>query len=98
MRAAQIKSFGPPEVIEIVDLPIPAPARGQVLVRVQAAGVAPWDALIRSNASVTAPQLPLVLGSDLSGNRRLLPPRTNSSPATPTKKSSSSLPRSAPPA
>jgi NADPH2:quinone reductase len=67
MRAAQIKSFGPPEVIEIVDLPIPAPARGQVLVRVQAAGVAPWDALIRSNASVTAPQLPLVLGSDLSG-------------------------------
>jgi NADPH:quinone reductase-like Zn-dependent oxidoreductase len=67
MRAAQIKSFGPADVIEIVDLLIPTPAAGQVLVRVHAAGVAPWDALIRSNTSVTAPQLPLILGSDLSG-------------------------------
>jgi NADPH:quinone reductase-like Zn-dependent oxidoreductase len=34
---------------------------------VRCAGVAPWDALIRSNTSVTSPKLPLILGSDLSG-------------------------------
>jgi NADPH:quinone reductase-like Zn-dependent oxidoreductase len=67
MRAAQIKSFGPPNVIEIVDLPKPAPAADEVLIQTNAAGVAPWDALIRSNTGVTALQLPLVLGSDLSG-------------------------------
>src|ERR1700722_9123139 len=67
MRAAQIKSFGPPNVIETVELPKPVPGAGEVLVQTKAAGVAPWDALIRSNTSVTAPQLPLILGSDLSG-------------------------------
>ncbi len=67
MRAAQINSFGPPDVITIVELPKPKPQSGQVVVRVRAAGVAPWDALIRSNTSVTAPKLPIILGSDLSG-------------------------------
>ena len=67
MRAAQIKSFGSPDVIEIVDLPKPTPGVGQVIIQTKAAGVAPWDALIRSNTSVTTPQLPLILGSDLSG-------------------------------
>ena len=67
MRAAIIHTFGPPNVIEIADVPRPEPAPGHVIVHVKAAGVAPWDALIRSNTSVTAPQLPLILGSDLSG-------------------------------
>jgi NADPH:quinone reductase-like Zn-dependent oxidoreductase len=67
MRAAQIRSFGPPNVIELVELPKPAPGAGEVLIHTKAAGVAPWDALIRSNTSVTTPQLPLILGSDLSG-------------------------------
>jgi NADPH:quinone reductase-like Zn-dependent oxidoreductase len=67
MRAAQIESFGPPDVIEIVDLPKPRPAEGEVIVQTKAAGVAPWDVYIRSNTSVTTPQLPLILGSDLSG-------------------------------
>jgi NADPH:quinone reductase-like Zn-dependent oxidoreductase len=67
MRAAQIKSLGPPNVIEIVELPKPAPGAGEVLLETKAAGVAPWDARIRSNSGVTVPQLPLILGSDLSG-------------------------------
>jgi NADPH:quinone reductase-like Zn-dependent oxidoreductase len=67
MRAAIINTFGPPNVIEIADISRPQPAPGHVVVHVKAAGVAPWDALIRSNSSVTAPQLPLILGSDLSG-------------------------------
>ena len=42
-----------------------APAK--ILVRVAAAGVAPWDALIREGNSKVSPQPPLTLGSDLSG-------------------------------
>jgi NADPH:quinone reductase-like Zn-dependent oxidoreductase len=38
-----------------------------VLVRVAAAGVGPWDALIREHKSVVQTPLPLILGSDLSG-------------------------------
>jgi NADPH:quinone reductase-like Zn-dependent oxidoreductase len=37
-----------------------------VLVRVKAAGVSPWDALIR-DSKVELEPLPLILGSELSG-------------------------------
>ena len=39
MRAVQFRSYGPPEVLEVVDLPDPEPGAGQVLIRVQHAGV-----------------------------------------------------------
>jgi NADPH:quinone reductase-like Zn-dependent oxidoreductase len=54
-------------VIVIDDLPRPTPAHGEVLVRVAAAGVGPWDALIREGKSKVSPPPPLTLGSDLSG-------------------------------
>src|SRR3954452_3186831 len=67
MKAARIHRFGPPDVIEVEDIPPPIPAPGEVLVRVAAAGVAPWDALIREGKSKVSPPPPLTLGSDLSG-------------------------------
>src|SRR6266702_7175269 len=67
MKAARIHRFGPPEVIVIDDLPRPTPGAGQLLIRVAAAGVGPWDALIREQKSVVNSSLPLTLGSDLSG-------------------------------
>src|SRR4051794_34910661 len=67
MKAARIHRFGPPDVIEIEDIPRPIPASGDVLVRIAAAGVAPWDALIREGKSKVSPPPPLTLGSDLSG-------------------------------
>ena len=45
----------------------PAPGRGEALVRVAAAGVGPWDALIREHKSEVKSPLPLTLGSDLAG-------------------------------
>jgi NADPH:quinone reductase-like Zn-dependent oxidoreductase len=54
-------------VIVIDELARPTPGVGEVLVRVGAAGVGPWDALIREGKSVVNPSLPLILGSDLSG-------------------------------
>jgi NADPH:quinone reductase-like Zn-dependent oxidoreductase len=67
MRAARVHRFGPPDAIVIERLPRPTPGEGQVLIRVAAAGVGPWDAWIRAGKSVLPQPLPLTLGSDLSG-------------------------------
>jgi len=67
MKAARIHHFGPPEVVVIDDLTRPNPDKGELLVRVKAAGVGPWDALIREGKSEVSPPPPLTLGSDLSG-------------------------------
>ncbi len=67
MKAARIHTFGPPDVVVVEDVPVPSPGPGEVLVRVMAAGVAPWDAIIREGKSAVSPQPPLTLGSDLSG-------------------------------
>jgi NADPH:quinone reductase-like Zn-dependent oxidoreductase len=67
MKAARIHQFGPPSVIVIDELPRPKPGPGEILVRVAAAGVGPWDAWIREHKSVVKVSTPLILGSDLSG-------------------------------
>jgi NADPH:quinone reductase-like Zn-dependent oxidoreductase len=67
VKAVRVHSFGPPEVISVEDVPEPEPREDEVVVRVKAAGVGPWDAWIRSGKSVLPQPLPLTLGSDLSG-------------------------------
>jgi len=67
MKAGVIRRFGGPEVIEIEDLPVPQPKAGEVLVRVVAAGVGPWDALIREDQGGVKSDFPITLGSDIAG-------------------------------
>lgn len=67
MKAVRIHRFGGPEVIRIEDIPKPVPNAGEVVVKVEAAGVGPWDALIRRGDSALPQTLPLTLGSDFSG-------------------------------
>jgi NADPH:quinone reductase-like Zn-dependent oxidoreductase len=67
MKAARVHRFGPPDVIGIDDIEVPQPDDQQVLVQVNAAGVGPWDGLIRSGNSGLPQPLPLTLGSDISG-------------------------------
>src|SRR5215470_4694838 len=67
MKAARIHRYGSPDVIVVEDVETPAPGPDEVLVRVRAAGVGNWDALIRSGKSMVAQPLPFALGSDLSG-------------------------------
>lgn len=74
MRAVCIHRFGPPAVIVIDDIQRPIPGSGEVLVRVAATGVGPWDALIREGKSEVSPPPPLTLGSDLSGIVEALAP------------------------
>jgi NADPH:quinone reductase-like Zn-dependent oxidoreductase len=66
MKAARVLQFGPPNVIINDDLPRPEPGAGQLLVRIKAAGVGNWDALIREGKVELEP-LPIILGSELSG-------------------------------
>jgi NADPH:quinone reductase-like Zn-dependent oxidoreductase len=67
MKAVVAQTKGGPEVVELVDIAKPAAGAGEVLVRVAAAGVGPWDALIREDQSVTPIKYPVVLGSDVAG-------------------------------
>ena len=67
MKAVRIQRFGSAEVISIDEVPKPEPGSGEVIVRIKAAGVGPWDAMIRRGESVLPQPLPLTLGSDLSG-------------------------------
>ncbi len=66
-KACRIHRFGPPDVIVLEDVEAPAPGAGEVLVRVKAAGVGPWDAWVRAGRSALPQPLPLTLGADLSG-------------------------------
>lgn len=67
MKAVRVFEYGPPDVIQYTDVPCPEPANGQLRVRVKAAGVGPWDALVREGKSGVAQTLPLTLGSDVAG-------------------------------
>ena len=67
MKAARVHQYGPPSAITLENLPIPGPGPSEVLVRVHAAGVGPWDGWVRAGRSVLPQPLPLTLGSDLSG-------------------------------
>jgi NADPH:quinone reductase-like Zn-dependent oxidoreductase len=67
MMAWRVHEFGPPEIMKFEHVPRPEPGPGQVLVKVEAAGVGPWDGWIRAGKSALPQPLPLTLGSDLSG-------------------------------
>ena len=67
MMAWRVHEFGPPEVMKFERVPRPEPGPGEVLVKVRAAGVGPWDGWIRAGKSALPQLLPLTLGSDLSG-------------------------------
>ena len=60
---------GPPEVLELIDVPAPAPGPGEVRVRMRAAGVQPADLAVRGGwappgAELSYPQVP---GNELAG-------------------------------
>ncbi len=67
MKAMQISAFGDYEQMILSDVGVPAPQKDQVLVRVAAAGVGPWDGWILAGKSALPQPLPLTLGADFAG-------------------------------
>src|SRR3954466_15172184 len=68
MMAWRLHEFGSPDVMRFERVPRPTPGPGEVLVKVEAAGVGPWDGWIRAGKSALPQPLPLTPGSDLSGD------------------------------
>jgi NADPH:quinone reductase len=69
VRAVQISRFGGPEVLEVLELPMPTPAPGEVLIRVTRAGVNFADTHTRTNSYVQKATLPLIPGGEVAGVR-----------------------------
>jgi NADPH:quinone reductase len=69
MKAIQFKTFGSPEVLELVEAPVPKITDDQVLIKVQAAALNPIDAKIREGSSFVCEhlELPSGLGFDVCG-------------------------------
>ena len=67
MKAIRVSEFGGPEMLKIQDVPDPKPDSGQVLVRVEAAGINPVDTYIRSGTYARKPKLPYTPGTDGGG-------------------------------
>jgi len=67
MKAIVVHEFGGPEVLKLEEVPTPKPAAGQVLVRVHAVGVNPYDAYMRNGTYAVKPPLPYTPGSDGAG-------------------------------
>jgi len=67
MRQIWIPRPGPPEVLELREAPDPAPAAGQVRVRVEAAGVNFADIMGRMGMYPDLPRMPVVVGYEVSG-------------------------------
>jgi len=66
MRAITVSSFGDPDVLTPADLPVPVPGPAQLLVRVAAAGVGPWD--VKARKGMFGPRrVPYVPGAEISG-------------------------------
>src|SRR5258708_4863314 len=68
MKAVVVHEFGGPEVLKLEDVPTPRPAGGQVLVRIRAVGVNPYDTYMRNGTYAVKPPLPYTPGSDGAGD------------------------------
>lgn len=67
MRVIEVKQFGGPEVLEVVEKPRPEPGGGEVLVKVAAAGINFADLQARAGKYPPGPKPPFVPGMEVAG-------------------------------
>ena len=65
MQVIMVSQLGGPEVLQVGEADLPRPRPGEVLVRVLAAGVGPWDASLRAGGWTG--QLPYIPGGEFAG-------------------------------
>jgi NADPH2:quinone reductase len=67
MKAIEIAAFGGPDVLRLVDRPVPEPRADEVLVRVAAAGVNRPDIMQRQGKYPPPPGAPVIPGLEIAG-------------------------------
>jgi NADPH:quinone reductase len=67
MKAIRVHEFGGPEVLKLEEVATPKPSAGEVLVRIHAAGVNPYDTYMRAGTYTVMPTPPYTPGSDGAG-------------------------------
>jgi NADPH:quinone reductase-like Zn-dependent oxidoreductase len=67
MKAAVMREWGPPSVLQIEEIPAPEFSADEVLVRVEACGVAYHDVVQRNGAMKRGTRFPMVLGYEIGG-------------------------------
>ena len=67
MQVVQFSEHGDADVLQLVDLPMPQPGAGEVLIKVAAAGVNYADIWQRKGSSPTPLPLPYVAGYEVAG-------------------------------
>ncbi|MGO6725015.1 NADP-dependent oxidoreductase [Rhizobium ruizarguesonis] len=69
MKAALLKSYGDVDQFEIGDIPTPKPGPGEILIKIEASAVNPFDLILRQGfmAKFIPLPLPAVLGGDAAG-------------------------------
>jgi NADPH2:quinone reductase len=67
MKAIRVHEFGGPENLKYEEIPTPKPGAGEVLVKIHAAGVNPYDTYMRTGTYAIKPPLPYTPGSDAAG-------------------------------
>lgn len=69
MKAALLKSYGAVDQFAIEGVPTPAPDAGEVLIRIEASAVNPFDLILRQGfmAQIIPLPLPAILGGDAAG-------------------------------
>jgi NADPH2:quinone reductase len=67
MKAIRVHEFGSPDVMHLEETPEPKAGRGEMVIRVRAAGVNPVDVYVRSGAYARKPNLPYTPGTDAGG-------------------------------
>lgn len=67
MKAIRVQQFGGPEVLKLEQVPDLQPAERQVLVKIHAVGINPFDTYMRTGTYAVKPQLPYTPGADAAG-------------------------------
>jgi NADPH2:quinone reductase len=67
MKLIQVQKPGPPGVMQLLDVPVPEPKPGEVLIKAHAIGVGMPDCLIRAGTYSWMPPLPATPGTELAG-------------------------------
>jgi NADPH:quinone reductase-like Zn-dependent oxidoreductase len=65
MQAITVSQFGGPEVLQVGEVPVPQPGPDDVLIRVLAVGVGPWDVSLRESGWNGS--LPYIPGAEFAG-------------------------------